>query len=117
MGKILDQPLPSVNPLPRKTRYRCEQNYGGEGTVQLLCIKYTQNISTFSIWNLNDQLEIQGWSERRLFEEAEKFFKSVGLYEMFDNFWTNSMLVKPEDGRKVVCHPTAWDMGNRKDFR
>lgn len=42
---------------------------------------------------------------------------SVGLYKMFDNFWTESMLVKPEDGRKVVCHPTAWDMGNREDFR
>ncbi|XP_077374818.1 angiotensin-converting enzyme 2 isoform X2 [Festucalex cinctus] len=59
----------------------------------------------------------KGWTERRLFEEAEKFFMSVGLSKMFDNFWTNSMLVKPEDGRKVVCHPTAWDMGNRKDFR
>lgn len=36
---------------------------------------------------------------------------------MFPNFWTNSMLVKPEDGRKVVCHPTAWDMGNGEDYR
>uniref|UniRef100_A0A8C6KMA8 Angiotensin-converting enzyme n=1 Tax=Nothobranchius furzeri TaxID=105023 RepID=A0A8C6KMA8_NOTFU len=59
----------------------------------------------------------QGWDELRLFKEAEKFFMSVGLYKMFDNFWTNSMLVKPNDGRKVVCHPTAWDMGNREDFR
>ncbi|XP_061596730.1 angiotensin-converting enzyme 2 [Cololabis saira] len=59
----------------------------------------------------------QRWTERRLFEEAEKFFMSVGLYKMFDNFWTNSMLVKPTDGRQVVCHPTAWDMGNREDFR
>nr|XP_057944737.1 angiotensin-converting enzyme 2 [Doryrhamphus excisus] len=59
----------------------------------------------------------KGWNERRLFDEAEKFFMSVGLYKMFDNFWTNSMLVKPNDGRKVVCHPTAWDMGNRMDFR
>jgi len=59
----------------------------------------------------------KGWTECRLFEEAEKFFVSVGLYEMFDNFWNNSMLVKPDDGRKVVCHPTAWDMGNREDFR
>ncbi|XP_071389694.1 angiotensin-converting enzyme 2 [Centroberyx affinis] len=59
----------------------------------------------------------QGWSERRLFEEAEVFFMSVGLYKMFDNFWNDSMLVKPEDGCKVVCHPTAWDMGNREDFR
>ncbi|KAM4630494.1 angiotensin-converting enzyme 2 [Polymixia lowei] len=58
----------------------------------------------------------QGWSELRLFKEAETFFMSVGLYKMFDNFWTESMLVKPDD-RKVVCHPTAWDMGNREDFR
>ncbi|XP_041797901.1 angiotensin-converting enzyme 2 [Chelmon rostratus] len=59
----------------------------------------------------------QSWTELRLFEEAEKFFMSVGLYEMFPNFWNNSMLVKPDDGRDVVCHPTAWDMGNREDFR
>ncbi|XP_008402714.1 angiotensin-converting enzyme 2 [Poecilia reticulata] len=59
----------------------------------------------------------QGWDETRFFKEAEKFFMSVGLYKMFDNFWTNSMLVKPNDGRNMVCHPTAWDMGNREDFR
>ncbi|KAI4875043.1 hypothetical protein NFI96_001343 [Prochilodus magdalenae] len=58
----------------------------------------------------------QGWKELRLFQEAEKFFVSVNMSAMFDNFWTNSMFVKPE-GRNVVCHPTAWDMGNREDFR
>ncbi|KAM8895228.1 angiotensin-converting enzyme 2 isoform 2-T2 [Spinachia spinachia] len=59
----------------------------------------------------------QNWTELQIFKEAEKFFMSVELYEMLPNFWTGSMLVKPEDGRKVVCHPTAWDMGNREDFR
>ncbi|XP_077568577.1 angiotensin-converting enzyme 2 isoform X1 [Stigmatopora nigra] len=58
----------------------------------------------------------QGWTELRLFQEAEKFFMSVGLFEMYDNFWNESMFVKPE-GRNVVCHPTAWDMGNTKDYR
>uniref|UniRef100_A0A8B9H7K5 Angiotensin-converting enzyme n=1 Tax=Astyanax mexicanus TaxID=7994 RepID=A0A8B9H7K5_ASTMX len=59
----------------------------------------------------------QGWDEERLFKEAEKFFVSVNMSAMFPNFWTNSMLTKPTDGTKVVCHPTAWDMGNREDFR
>ncbi|KAK2920018.1 angiotensin-converting enzyme 2 [Channa argus] len=59
----------------------------------------------------------KNWNEKQLFEAAENFFMSVGLYKMFDNFWNKSMLVKPTDGRKVVCHPTAWDMGNREDFR
>ena len=26
------------------------------------------------------------------------------------------MLVKPKD-REAVCHASAWDMGNRKDYR
>ena len=52
-----------------------------------------------------------------MFEEAEKFFMSVGLFKLNDNFWNNSMIEKPEDGRKVVCHATAWDMGNREDYR
>ncbi|KAK6486886.1 angiotensin-converting enzyme 2 [Huso huso] len=58
----------------------------------------------------------QGWTVDRMFKEAESFFMSVGLYKMNDEFWNNSMLEKPDD-RKVVCHPTAWDMGNGKDFR
>ncbi|XP_064167231.1 angiotensin-converting enzyme 2 [Anguilla rostrata] len=58
-----------------------------------------------------------GWTPMQMFQEAEKFFESVGLYKMFPNFWTNSMFVRPSDGRNVVCHPTAWDMGNRQDFR
>ncbi|XP_030582139.1 angiotensin-converting enzyme 2 [Archocentrus centrarchus] len=59
----------------------------------------------------------KGWKELQLFKEAEKFFMSVGLYKMFDNFWEDSMFVYPTDGRQVVCHPTAWDMGNGKDYR
>ncbi|XP_020493627.2 angiotensin-converting enzyme 2 [Labrus bergylta] len=66
--------------------------------------------------DVSPNMVTEGWDTDRLFEEAEKFFMSVGLYQMFPNFWNNSMFTKP-DGRKVVCHPTAWDMGNREDFR
>ncbi|XP_033492522.1 angiotensin-converting enzyme 2 [Epinephelus lanceolatus] len=66
--------------------------------------------------DVSEAMVKKGWNETHLFKEAEKFFMSVDLYEMFPNFWENSMFVKPDDGRKVVCHPTAWDMGNREDF-
>uniref|UniRef100_A0A672T819 Angiotensin-converting enzyme n=1 Tax=Sinocyclocheilus grahami TaxID=75366 RepID=A0A672T819_SINGR len=66
--------------------------------------------------DVSSKMVAQGWDEIRLFKEAEKFFMSVNMSAMFDNFWTNSMFIKPE-GRDVVCHPTAWDMGNREDFR
>ncbi|XP_048108405.1 angiotensin-converting enzyme 2-like isoform X1 [Alosa alosa] len=67
--------------------------------------------------DVSDAMMNQGWTIRRMFDEAEKFFVSVNLFELFPNFWTNSMIEKPEDGRQVVCHPTAWDMGNRLDYR
>ncbi|XP_059211362.1 angiotensin-converting enzyme 2 [Centropristis striata] len=66
--------------------------------------------------DVTDAMKAQKWNVTRLFKEAEEFFMSVGLYEMLPNFWTESMFEKPND-RKAVCHPTAWDMGNREDFR
>lgn len=122
MGKILDQPLQSISTIPSKAKYRCHGNDGETGTVQ-----YHLNASTHHLTTCNPVLKqntttkyglvLQGWNEIRLFEEAEKFFMSVGLYKMYPNFWNDSMLTKPEGDIQVVCHPTAWDMGNGKDFR
>lgn len=52
-----------------------------------------------------------------MFRVAEEFFTSLGLIEMPPEFWDKSMLEKPADGREVVCHASAWDFYNRKDFR
>ena len=35
----------------------------------------------------------------------------------FQEFWNGSMIEKPSDGRDVVCHASAWDFYNGKDFR
>ncbi|XP_034049711.1 angiotensin-converting enzyme [Thalassophryne amazonica] len=59
----------------------------------------------------------QGWNATKMFQESDKFFTSLGLLKMPKEFWEKSMLVKPSDGRKVVCHASAWDFYNRKDFR
>lgn len=58
-----------------------------------------------------------GWDANRMFNESENFFTSVGLLPMPEEFWQKSMLEKPTDGREVVCHASAWDFYNRKDFR
>ncbi|XP_007500935.2 angiotensin-converting enzyme 2 isoform X1 [Monodelphis domestica] len=66
--------------------------------------------------DVTSAMKEQNWSARRIFQEAEMFFASVGLPNMTEGFWKNSMLTEPNDGRKVVCHPTAWDLG-KNDFR
>ncbi|XP_068611055.1 angiotensin-converting enzyme [Brachionichthys hirsutus] len=58
----------------------------------------------------------QGWNALKMFQESDKFFTSLGLLPMPPEFWNKSMLEKP-DGRQVVCHASAWDFYNRKDFR
>ena len=32
-------------------------------------------------------------------------------------FWERSMLVKPKDGREVICHASAWDFYDGEDVR
>lgn len=58
----------------------------------------------------------KGYNANRMFLVAEEFFTSLGLKEMPPEFWNGSMLTKPDD-REVVCHASAWDFYNRKDFR
>ncbi|XP_054240174.1 angiotensin-converting enzyme 2 [Indicator indicator] len=56
------------------------------------------------------------WDAMKMFRAAESFFTSLGLPAMSEGFWRSSMLTEPADGRRVVCHPTAWDMG-KQDYR
>ncbi|XP_044209048.1 angiotensin-converting enzyme 2 [Thunnus albacares] len=130
---IYKQILPLYKELHAYVRARLMEVYGGhidsEGPLPAHLLgdmwgRFWNNLYPLSIpypdkpdIDVSKAMVDKGWKEIQLFEEAEKFFMSVGLYKMFDNFWNDSMFVKPEDGRKVVCHPTAWDLGNRKDFR
>ncbi|XP_015606240.1 angiotensin-converting enzyme [Cephus cinctus] len=58
----------------------------------------------------------QGYNATRIFRLAEEFFVSLNLTRMPDLFWKNSILEKPND-REIVCHASAWDFYDGKDFR
>ncbi|CAG0914789.1 unnamed protein product, partial [Notodromas monacha] len=54
----------------------------------------------------------QNYTVRRMFEISDKFFEDLGLISVNDgaaDFYGLSMLERPEDGREVVCHASAWD--------
>ena len=59
----------------------------------------------------------QNYTVDRMFRTAEDFFTSLGLSAMPQTFWDNTMKVRPSDGRQVVCHASAWDFYDSKDFR
>ncbi|XP_011663849.2 angiotensin-converting enzyme [Strongylocentrotus purpuratus] len=59
----------------------------------------------------------QNYDALRMFELSDEFFESLGLIKMPQEFWDHSMIEKPDDGRDVVCHASAWDFSNQVDFR
>uniref|UniRef100_A0A8C6Y8W4 Angiotensin-converting enzyme n=1 Tax=Naja naja TaxID=35670 RepID=A0A8C6Y8W4_NAJNA len=77
-----------------------------------LMVPYPNKISI----DVSSAMEEQKWTVDSIFKAAEHFFISIGLFNMTADFWKNSMLEEPKGERKVVCHPTAWDMG-KEDYR
>lgn len=66
--------------------------------------------------DVTDTMVEQNYTALQMFHLADSFFTSMGLIAAPEEFWEGSMIVRPED-REVVCHATAWDFSNRKDFR
>ena len=58
----------------------------------------------------------QGYTPKKMFEVSDEFFTSLGLIPMPPEFWEKSVFEKPED-KEMVCHASAWDFCNGKDFR
>lgn len=44
-----------------------------------------------------------------MFEAAEDFFSSIGLFNMTDVFWERSVINQTEWGKPIVCHASAED--------
>ena len=51
-----------------------------------------------------------------MFWVADDFFVSTGLANVSVAYGDNAMIVKPEN-KSVVCHASAWDFCDGKDFR
>jgi len=66
--------------------------------------------------DVTEQMKAQGYTPRKMFETSDEFFTSLGLIPMPAAFWEDSVIEKPND-REMVCHASAWDFCNGKDFR
>lgn len=60
--------------------------------------------------------QAEAWIAREMTESAEAFYTSMGIRELPDSFWQQSLFIKPRD-RDVVCHASAWDIDMQGDVR
>ena len=67
-------------------------------------------------YDLGASLRAAGSDSREMVRTGETFFTSLGFDPLPDTFWERSLFTKPRD-RDVVCHASAWDMGDGEDYR
>jgi peptidyl-dipeptidase A len=65
---------------------------------------------------LDSELVRQKYDAKRITEQAESFYTSLGMPHLPSTFWERSMLTRPRD-REVVCHASAWNMNGKDDVR
>ncbi|MCL4156429.1 UNVERIFIED_CONTAM: hypothetical protein GTU68_013958 [Idotea baltica] len=66
--------------------------------------------------SVSKDMNEQGYTPLLMFQKADDFFASMGLERVPPSFWNNSIIEKPE-GVELVCHASAWDFSDGKDFR
>ncbi|XP_063603044.1 angiotensin-converting enzyme-like [Penaeus indicus] len=60
-------------------------------------------------FDVTESMVKNGWDIQRMFDSAEDFFKSIGLFPMTQTFWDKSVLNQTAWGRTIVCHASAED--------
>ncbi|WP_317931196.1 M2 family metallopeptidase [Halioxenophilus sp. WMMB6] len=131
--RLWQQVAPLYNNLHCYVRSRLSDFYGADrvpeqGTIpaHLLGDMWAQDWSNIyplvepypgaSELNVSKALQKQDYTPLAMTKMAEGFFTSLGLPELPESFYQNSLLQKPRD-RDVVCHASAWDMDNGNDPR
>jgi peptidyl-dipeptidase A len=65
---------------------------------------------------LDSELVRQKYDAKRITQQAESFYTSLGMPHLPSTFWERSMLTRPRD-REVVCHASPWNMNGKDDVR
>uniref|UniRef100_A0A1W7RA02 Angiotensin-converting enzyme n=1 Tax=Hadrurus spadix TaxID=141984 RepID=A0A1W7RA02_9SCOR len=79
-------------------------------------IEYLKPFPTKPSFDVTQKMVAKKMTPLDIVKLSEKFFTSLGLKAMTQEFWNKSIFEKPKD-REMVCHPSAWDFCNGKDFR
>lgn len=84
------------------------------GDIRELVLPYP-NASKLDI---TSELLKQNYTPLKMFETADEFYQSLGLESnaMSYNVTNGAVIEKPSD-REIVCHASAWDFSDGKDFR
>ncbi|XP_055593793.1 angiotensin-converting enzyme-like isoform X2 [Uranotaenia lowii] len=126
--------MPLYEQIHAYVRYKLREKYGndvvsekGPIPMHLLGNMWAQswdNIADFTTpYPNSQQLDVteemikQNYNPIQMFQMGDEFFVSLNMTKLPQTFWEKSILEKPNDGRELVCHASAWDFYKKDDVR
>ncbi|RZC38944.1 hypothetical protein BDFB_007692, partial [Asbolus verrucosus] len=69
--------------------------------------------------DIDAALKEQNYTVLKMFQTSDHFYQSMGLIpnELSYDRSKGAMIEKPTDGREIICHPSAWDFCDGKNYR
>uniref|UniRef100_A0A182QDG1 Angiotensin-converting enzyme n=1 Tax=Anopheles farauti TaxID=69004 RepID=A0A182QDG1_9DIPT len=134
----VDAAIEQIRPLYEQihgyVRYKLRKHYGSEIVsekgpipIHLLGNMWGQtwdNIADITtpfpnkkLLDVTDEMVRQGYTAVKMFQMGDEFFQSLNMTKLPQTFWDKSILEKPNDGRELVCHASAWDFYKKDDVR
>uniref|UniRef100_A0A182LUT3 Angiotensin-converting enzyme n=1 Tax=Anopheles culicifacies TaxID=139723 RepID=A0A182LUT3_9DIPT len=134
----VDAAIEQIRPLYEQihgyVRYKLRKHYGndivsekGPIPIHLLGNMWGQtwdNIADITtpfpnkkLLDVTEEMVRQGYTPVKMFEMGDEFFQSLNMTKLPPTFWEKSIVEKPNDGRELVCHASAWDFYKKDDVR
>ncbi|XP_068991118.1 angiotensin-converting enzyme-like [Neodiprion pinetum] len=80
--------------------------------------KETMPYPDHAIPDMTNRLKLNNFTKMEFFKLSEDFFRSLGFPKLPETFWQNSIIERPANNKtELVCHGSAWDMYDGRDFR
>ncbi|XP_062548667.1 angiotensin-converting enzyme-like [Armigeres subalbatus] len=131
---VITQIKPLYEQIHAYVRFKLREKYGPEvvsetGPIPIHLLgnlwgQVWENIADFTtpfpekkLLDVTKEMNKQGYTQLKMFQMGDDFFQSLNMTKLPQDFWDKSILVKPTDGRNLVCHASAWDFFATDDVR
>ncbi|XP_055597208.1 angiotensin-converting enzyme-like [Uranotaenia lowii] len=134
VDSAMNEIMPLYQQIHAYVRYKLREKYGddivsekGPIPMHLLGNMWAQtwdNIADFTtpfpdsqLLDVTEEMVKQNYNPIQMFEMGDEFFVSLNMTKLPQTFWEKSILEKPDDGRDLICHASAWDFSKDDDVR
>uniref|UniRef100_A0A8W7P386 Angiotensin-converting enzyme n=1 Tax=Anopheles coluzzii TaxID=1518534 RepID=A0A8W7P386_ANOCL len=110
---VIEELRPLYEQIHANVRYQLRKYYEDWAGVADITSPFPDR----QLLDVTEEMVRQGYNPIQMFEMGDEFFQSMNMTKLPATFWEKSILEKPDDGRDLVCHASAWEFSKTDDVR